>query len=938
MNKGDRYTPQRATMVCALTLCLLALLAFSAPHVGAGGKSPLPVTAELTNVQSTSFTADILTKGKWAEISTSNQIFPTRDVPVHISVLPNGKLLYWGRDKADLVNNNNPSVFTPDGLPDWDEQGKCNTYIWDPLFPDEANISSAFKDTYMKKPNSTTNLFCSGHSFLQDGTLLVAGGHKRHFDPTKPDKEGIGEDALNIFDYRTGTWSLLRDAANNPIKMTHGRWYPYNLTLASGETIIMSGTYLDGTDTNFASVYLNTTPDILGLTGVLRRSAYDDPVNGGSNLDREIYSTYPRIFLAPDGRVFYPGAPGNDTYTRFLNTQVTPNVWSAPVATMRDHDVGSAVMYAPGKVAMMGGHHSTAFAEPVNGIDLFDMGSSTAWTPTTSMTYARNQMKATLLPDGKVLAVGGTQCSGTNEIQWNLNHEIDSASPPCVDGQVLTPELWTPPDMTNPAGALTLLAPLQELRVYHSTSILMPDGRVLVGGGGLPVAGGEYVNGFNCYGEDAKAFRCRTAGHRNFEIFSPPYLYEPDGSGGAKDAVRPVIVSAPDNVAYGDQFFVDVGDANPSTDIAKVVLLHLPSVTHGFDQDQRRVELVSQPRADGRGLTVTAPADGRECPPGQYMMFLIRNNGRGTPSVAKIIRVGSFSIDRTSDTFHSAAVSPATSLSTQISVKAPAGQSWTATVNASATSWVTITSGSSGTGNGFINYTVSSNTTPDPVTHAVPTNRSATISIRLTGQRFTSLEFNVYQAANFDDVVYPPSPSPTGLYDSISRIYARGVTLGCGNNRYCPGDPVTRAQMAAFLARALGFQPTASSAMPTPVSTTSMFADVPVSSSSHQYIDFIRRLGVTNGCATNPLRFCPDGYVTRAEMATFMIRALGIKNLPTPTTQTFTDVLPTYWAAANIEEAARRQIALGFGDHTFRPETLITREQMAAFLTRAFKY
>lgn len=967
--KTPGYTfPKRLFAGCGVALCLLVPALFVITlRAGAGSERPRPSKDEATGAGATAVSADALARGRWEELSPGNQIFPTRNVPIHISVLPNGKLLYWGRDKADLTSNNTPlppptptpgstpgPTPPPDGIPDWDEQGKSNTYVWDPLYPDEADISPSFLNTYMKKQNTTTNLFCSGHSFLQDGTLLAAGGHRRHFDQYKPQAEGVGDDALNLFDYRTGQWSLLRDSSGNQVRMPHGRWYPTSLTLSNGETVIMSGSYLDGTNVNTARYWLNTTPDIVGLNGSLRQSAYDDPVPGTSNIDGYVTATYPRIFLAPDGRVFYTlSSSFPDTYTRFLDTLSTPNAWSPTDDTTPEHYDGSGVMYAPGKVMVMGGRTSQFPGEPVSTADLYDTVGNPNWAGAASMAFKRNRMTGTLLPDGKVLAVGGTRCAGTNEVAYNIQGE-DPATPPCAGGQVLTPELWTPPDAVHPAGAWAQMAPHKETRVYHSTSLLLPDGRVLVGGGGLPLAGGETApdNTF-CYGDPStRPFSCRNSGHNTFEIFSPPYLFEQDASGGAVvEARRPVIVSAPDSIAYGQQFTVEVGDVNPASDIAQVVLLRLPSVTHGFDQDERRVTLASQPNAAGTGLTVTAPADGKACPPGPYMMFIIRNNGRGTPSVSKIIRAGSFSVDSSSASFNFEPVTPdpdkPAPLTGQIAVSAPAGQGWTATVNANASSWVTITSGASGTGGGLVTYTVASNTGAR--------RRDGTISIKPAGRRFGGFEFTVYQAARFADVTYPPDPNSQAY--NISRISARGVTIGCGDGSvYCPAEYVTRRRMALFLARTLGFKsvpanpssPDVNSdpSNPTPVPNSSVFADISSTDQDLPAIDFIRRKGVTTGCAVSPLRYCPDNVVSRAEMAVFIIRAMGMVSASKPTapaTPTFVDVPTTHWAYPFVEEMVRRGITSGCGidpdgNRHFCPASGVDRQQMATFLARAFKF
>jgi hypothetical protein len=213
-----------------------------------------------------------------------------------------------------------------------------------------------------------------------------------------------------------------------------------------------------------------------------------------------------------------------------------------------------------------------------------------------------------LLPDGKVFVVGGTRCKGTNSV----------ISEGCKDGAVKTPEIWDPAAAVN---QWSVMAPHQEVRVYHSVALLLPDARVLVGGGGLPTAYGEYP-GF----PDPEPVPDPVGGHASVEIFSPPYLFDRDGS----PATRPVITSAPTSVNYGQTFFVGASVSG----ISKVAWVRLPSVTHGFNQDQRIITDLSPTQVTG-GIRVTAPADPNIFPPGYYMLFVFRN---GVPSVARIIQ------------------------------------------------------------------------------------------------------------------------------------------------------------------------------------------------------------------------------------------------------------------------------------------------------------
>ena len=116
----------------------------------------------------------------------------------------------------------------------------------------------------------------------------------------------------------------------------------------------------------------------------------------------------------------------------------------------------------------------------------------------------------------------------------------------------------------------------------------------------------------------------------------------------------------------------------------------------------------------------------------------------------------------------------------------------------------------------------------------------------------------------------PPAPftdTSAAFTAEIDRIYAAGITAGCGPTTYCPDRIVTRGEMAAFLARALDL----------PDAPTAPFNDVGSSPFSDE-IDRLFAAGITSGCATD--RYCPDDPVTRAQMATFLVRGLNLTPIP----------------------------------------------------------
>lgn len=535
--------------------------------------------------------------GQW-----NSTLIPFKTVPLHISLLPNGKILYWGRDK--IFNSSTQTLE--------DVKDHCATYVVDPEFflNDPLNHTTTIN-------NNTTNLFCSGHSFLPDGRLLVTGGHDK--DPFFPLTENLGEKSLNFFNYTNNTW------VTSSTEMALGRWYPYNVTLANGDVAIMGGSYWTNSATPSATPIPAPNPMPERYTYVPQGQGnvvmYDHDTCPNLPLQQ-----YPSAHLVPDGRILIPSPTArlfdpNDTahnppvgpyrsYPFFTNDGVG-------LSPGQSKFLNSSVQYRNGKIIVMGGTPAVG-GIPVNEAYITDVANPQPWQALAPMAFKRKFHTATLLPDGKVLVSGGTQCPGTNEI-------VCPEYPTVNDGAaVIIPELWDP----NAPATWRILAPSPSAapRVYHSIALLLPDARVLIGGGGLPGAFGEVPDPTNPEG--------RGFGHKDAEIFSPPYLFDPATGAPAQ---RPTITWIQDDtIGLGQSMLVRTPDY---ANISSVVLVRLGSVTHGNNQDQRRVELtftnnhLSYPQT----LNVNMPTAGVVCPPGPYMMFLL--NANGTPSIAKMVSI-----------------------------------------------------------------------------------------------------------------------------------------------------------------------------------------------------------------------------------------------------------------------------------------------------------
>ena len=393
------------------------------------------------------------------------------------------------------------------------------------------------------------NVFCAGHSLLADGKLFVAGGHNN--------ANGVGLANASIYDPFGNAWTALP-------AMNAGRWYPTVTVLENGDVLVVSGS-IDNT------LGVNTLPQVFQVGTLTWRNLTSAMM--GMDL-------YPQMLLAPNGKVFNSGPT---TTTRYLDTAGS-GTWS--VVAIRSSDLnrsyGSAVMYAPGKVLVMGGGDP-----PTNTAKVIDLNQPTpSWRAVGSMAFARRQINATLLPDGKVLVTGGTSSPAFNN----------------PTGAVHAAEVWDP-DPTK-ENWTTLASSSGIPRVYHSTALLLPDARVLsMGGNGYPQT----------------------------EIYSPPYLFK-----GPRPTITP---PAPTSVAYGQTFFVQTPDAAA---ITKVTMLRLSSVTHAFNMSQY-ISTLSFSVVPG-GLNVVAPsgatvvAPPTVAPPGYYLLFIL--NGSGVPSVGSIVKLG----------------------------------------------------------------------------------------------------------------------------------------------------------------------------------------------------------------------------------------------------------------------------------------------------------
>jgi len=164
----------------------------------------------------------------------------------------------------------------------------------------------------------------------------------------------------------------------------------------------------------------------------------------------------------------------------------------------------------------------------------------------------------------------------------------------------------------------------------------------------------------------------------------------------------------------------------------------------------------------------------------------------------------------------------------------------------------------------------------------------------------------------------------------IEALARSGITAGCGGENYCPSSAVTRAQMAVFLERGIhgsGYSP--------PAPSGNVFLDVDAGDFAASFIEQFYLDGITAGCGQN--NYCPNGEVTRAQMAVFLLRAKHSAGYSPPVAVgVFGDVDLSHWAVHWIEQLAAEGITAGCGDGNYCPDAVVTRDQMAVFLVRTF--
>ena len=448
--------------------------------------------------------------GRWEELPGLPQI-----TFMHAVLLGNSsRILYWGYGQR------------PDQSRLWDQTTGLYTA------PANQPIAIALDE----------NIWSGAHGQLNDaqGTVLVHSGFMTGGGVTADT-----ERRAFLFNPATNTF-----AAATPLHT--GRFYPTTLTLGDGTALTLFGedhAHAAGVGVQSFEIF---TPGGAG--------AWSAPKTVPFN-----YFYYPWTFLLPGGDLFIAGP--QKPARRFTPTAAVivdnPALQYNQISSQRGVNMdGTAVLlplkppaYAP-RVMILGGSAADA-QQTAEWIDL--SATHPAWQALPNLNVARDKVNSVLLPDGRVLVIGGIQT-------------LPDGGP----AEIFDPE--------DPTSGFLLGPNMKYIRGYHSAALLLPDGSVVMGG---DPNGGTTPN----------------------ERYRPSYFFKP----------RPSVTASPAAAGYGAPLAIQT--PLPAS-IAEVVLMRASAVTHGFNQNQRYVSCVITGRT-ATEVRATAPPDGNIAPPGWYLLFLV---------------------------------------------------------------------------------------------------------------------------------------------------------------------------------------------------------------------------------------------------------------------------------------------------------------------------
>jgi hypothetical protein len=394
-----------------------------------------------------------------------------------------------------------------------------------------------------------------------------------------------------------------------------GRWYPGLATLANGEVAAFFG-HPDQQDFRHRNIlperynqagnlWVNI-PKVMGTLG--------EPQSGGRR-----FLFFPRAFMLPNGRLFFAtpmpanfsggteGTHFSTAYDPFSGDYLDPKI-AEPEGAYHDWDRPAVLL------PLLPNEDYRARILFVGGINprRLDLGAaSPAWTATAGRAASiagrdRRYSNAVLLPTGEVCVVGGV-------------HVVDPEDP-VLQSEIYTPGINWDTGTYSAADSWSVKETGTHARNYHSSALLLPNGKVWVAGGNTNADSGDPDSDVNVGGVSKKL------GIKKIELYEPDYIATPN---------RIQITNSPKILTYGEPFVVEID--RPATNVKYGALIRTGSVTHSTNNDQRFIALTINSRS-GNTLNVTTPRSGNVAPPGYYMLWVVDNSNRPC-QLAKFVRL-----------------------------------------------------------------------------------------------------------------------------------------------------------------------------------------------------------------------------------------------------------------------------------------------------------
>jgi hypothetical protein len=548
--------------------------------------------------------------------------------PIHVGLLPSGSLFFV--NEYNFPQHPGKNLADPAFVPEF-------MFLMDPTplgatLPTSVPIQIRVNESALTRTVDAAagtiemkSLVCSGHALMEDGTLMFAGGPHAYVNLSLYNAGFLSQSlTLNGIAESTTYDSSIDAWIRNPDTIVAGpsthqplRWYPTITKLADSRMLVTGGyekvlptlaynASVEAFDprTNAWQAVSNPANTPPGIENPDYTHVWQDPsddrilVLGGSGEPLILDLSAPSPWQST--AKFRPGAK---EFIASSTDKVFPN-FSSSSAMLPIRLPGNSWGYANGSIINVGGAPNSPLGTQ---IDVYDPAAN-SWRATIQMPAERHHPSAVILPDGRILVIAGWSDETTEFKQTGYALYVDPKN-----------------NFATARGS----AYMPETRGYHTVSVLLPDGRVLVGSGNID--GNDEIE--------------RT----DFRYYYPDYIF----------ATRPVMATAPDTIDFGASGLVSVPHG---TSVGEADLVALGSQTHSFDMNQRHVQVqlagplytiasvggtwtqvppaqcTSSAPACYDTYSIQAPSTADTAPPGYYILFILDSNR--IPSIGKVLKLG----------------------------------------------------------------------------------------------------------------------------------------------------------------------------------------------------------------------------------------------------------------------------------------------------------